>query len=111
MNWTETIVSKVTPDTPKPVVVIDTEQYLRLAEIQKQIAERNYELLFASNELDARILFEKKCRNHFKIIHAVECAYEPLADIKIDSIYVELNPKQIFPNLDSKALSGLSYNA
>jgi|GEM_PF-2596469 len=111
MNWTQTIVNKVTPDTPKPVVAVDTEQYLRLSEIQKQVAGLGYELLFAEDELEARVLFETKCRNHFKIILAVECAYEPLADIKADCIFVVLNPKQLFPNLDPKALSGLSYNA
>jgi hypothetical protein len=45
-RWFEKIIEMVTPSTQKPIIVIDTQKYLEIGEIQERLNQEEYSLIF-----------------------------------------------------------------
>lgn len=108
-RWFETIIQKVTPSTTKPIVVLDSFGFLNFAEVQKQLTEQGYSLIFAEPNIQARMKYELEVKNRENTILVISGKYNLVDDIKAFSFIVELNPREIFRNFDEKAIKGLSF--
>lgn len=111
MMWFDTIIQKVTPSTNKPIVVIDSQKYLEITELQERLKHDDYNLIFAEPGIQVRMKYELEAKGRAKTILVISGKYHLVDDIKASSFVVELKPKEIFRNFDENAIAGLSYNA
>lgn len=110
-RWFETIIQKVTPSTNKPIIVIDSQRYLEIAEVQDRLKEEEYNLVFVEPGIQVRMKYELEIKDRAKTILVISGKYSLVDDMKESAFVVELKPKEVFRNFDENAISGLSYNA
>lgn len=110
-RWFETIVEKVTPSTDKPIIVIDSQKYLEIAELRYRLRQEDYTLIFAEPGLQVRMKYELEVKDRKNTILIINGRYDLVDDMKESAFVVELKPKEVFRNFDSNAISGLNYNA
>ena len=110
-RWFEKIIEKVTPSTQKPIIVIDSQKYLEIAEIQERLKKEEFNLIFSEPSIQVRMKYELEVRDREKTILVIKGKYPLVDDMKESAFVVELRPKEIFRNFDENAILGLSYNA
>lgn len=110
-RWFETIIQKVTPSTNKPIIVIDSQKYLEITEVQDRLTQEYYKLIFVKPGIQVRMEYELEVKGREKTILVITGKYSLVDDMKESAFVVELKPKDIFRNFDENAISGLSFNA
>ena len=110
-RWFETIIQKVTPSTDKPIIVIDSQKYLEISEVQDRLIQEDYKLIFVEPGIQVRMKYELEVRDREKTILVITGKYSLIDDMKASAFVVDLNPKEVFRNFDENAISGLSFNA
>lgn len=110
-RWFETIIQKVTPSTNKPIIVIDSQKYLEITEVQDRLAQEDYKLIFVKPGIQVRMEYELEVKGKEKTILVITGKYPLVDDMKESAFVVELKPKDIFRNFDENAINGLSFNA
>lgn len=110
-RWFETIIQKVTPSTNKPIIVIDSQKYLEIAEVRNKLTQEDYKLIFVEPGIQVRMKYELEVRDKEKTILVIKEKYPLVDDMKYSSFVIELKSKEIFRNFDENAIKGLSYNA
>lgn len=110
-RWFETIIQKVTPSTDKPIIVIDSQKYLEITEVQDRLAQEDYKLIFVKPGIQVRMEYELEVKDREKTILVITGKYPLVDDMKESAFVVELKPKDIFRNFDENAINGLSFNA
>lgn len=110
-RWFEKIIEMVTPSTQKPIIVIDSQKYLEITEIQERLNQEEYSLIFSEPGIQVRMKYELEVKNRTKTILIINGKYPLVDDMKESSFIVELKPKEVFRNFDENAITGLSYNA
>ena len=110
-RWFETIIQKVTPSTNKPIIVIDSQKYLEIAEVRNKLTQEDYKLIFVEPGIQVRMKYELEVRDKEKTILVIKGKYPLVDDMKYSSFVIELKSKEIFRNFDENAIKGLSYNA
>lgn len=110
-RWFETIIQKVTPSTNKPIIVIDSQKYLEITEVQDRLTQEYYKLIFVKPGIQVRMEYELEVKGREKTILIITGKYPLVDDMKESAFVVELKPKDIFRNFDENAISGLSFNA
>ncbi len=110
-EWIHRLVEIVTPQSKAPVIAIDPEGLLQFPEIMTLCEQRGYSCILAKPGIEARITFELKIRDKPNILFIIEGMYKPLPDIALASKVITISLSMLFPFFDSKALSGLTYNA
>ena len=110
-RWFETIIQKVTPSTNKPIIVIDSQKYLEIAEVQDRLIQEDYKLIFVEPGIQVRMKYELEVKDREKTILVITGKYSLVDDMKESAFIVELKPKEVFRNFDENAITGLSYNA
>lgn len=110
-RWFETIIQKVTPSTNKPIIVIDSQKYLEITEVQDRLTQEYYKLIFVKPGIQVRMEYELEVKGREKTILVTTGKYPLVDDMKESAFVVELKPKDIFRNFDENAISGLSFNA
>lgn len=110
-RWFETIIQKVTPSTNKPIIVIDSQKYLEITEVQDRLTQEYYKLIFVKPGIQVRMEYELEVKGREKTILVITGKYPLVDDMKESAFVVELKPKDIFRNFDENAISGLSFNA
>lgn len=108
-RWFDIIIQKVTPSTDKPIIVIDSQKFLEIAELQEKLKQENYKLIFAEPNIQVRMKYELEVKNRAKTILAIKGKYSLVDDMKASSFVVELKPREIFRNFDENAIKGLNY--
>ena len=109
-RWFETIIQKVTPSTNKPIIVIDSQKYLEIKEIQDRLKQEDYNLIFVEPGIQVRMKYELEVRDREKTILVISGKYSLVDDMKESAFVVNLKPKDIFRNFDENAINGLNYN-
>ena len=109
-RWFETIIQKVTPSTDKPIIVIDSQKYLEITEVQDRLTQEDYKLIFVKPGIQVRMEYELEVKGREKTILVITGKYPLVDDMKESAFVVELKPKDIFRNFDENAISGLSFN-
>ena len=109
-RWFETIIQKVTPSTNKPIIVIDSQKYLEITEVQDRLTQEDYKLIFVEPGIQVRMKYELEVRDRKKTILVISGKYTLVDDMKESAFVVELKPKEVFRNFDENAINGLNYN-
>ena len=109
-RWFETIIQKVTPSTDKPIIVIDSQKYLEISEVQDRLIQEDYKLIFVELGIRVRMKYELEVRDRNKTILVITGKYPLVDDMKESAFVVELKPKEVFRNFDENAINGLNYN-
>lgn len=110
-KWFETIIQNVTPSTNKPIIVIDSQKYLKITEVQDRLAQEDFKLIFVEPGIQVRMEYELEVKDREKTILVITGKYPLVDDMKESAFVVELKPKDIFRNFDEYAINGLSFNA
>ena len=110
-RWFETIIQKVTPSTNKPIIIIDSQKYLEITEVQDRLAQEDYKIIFVEPGIQVRMEYELEVKGREKTILVITGKYPLVDDMKESAFVVELKPKDIFRNFDKNAINGLSFNA
>lgn len=110
-RWFETIIQKVTPSTNKPIIVIDSQKYLEITEVQDRLIQEDYKVNFVEPGIQVRMKYELEVKGRKKTILVITGKYPLVDDMKESAFVVDLKPKDIFRNFDENAISGLSFNA
>ena len=110
-RWFETIIQKVTPSTDKPIIVIDSQKYLEISEVQDRLIQEDYKLIFVEPGIRVRMKYELEVRDRNKTILVITGKYTLVDDMKESAFVVDLKPKEVFRNFDENAINGLSFNA
>lgn len=110
-RWFETIIQKVTPSTNKPIIVIDSQKYLEITEVQDRLTQEDYKIIFVEPGIQVRMEYELEVKGREKTILVITGKYPLVDDMKESAFVVDLKPKDIFRNFDENAISGLSFNA
>ena len=109
-SWFDTIIQKVTPSTNKPIIVIDSQKYLEIPEIQERLKQEDFNLIFAEPDIQVRMKYELEVKEQTKTILDIKGKYSLIDDMKESAFVIELKPKEIFRNFDENAILGLNYN-
>lgn len=111
-SWADKYREIISSNDAPHVIVADNDNLLAYDELQKYIQDEGFQILHAKSGLDVRCLFELQMRdNPDKILIVAPPQYKPLPDITSSVRYLSLGLKELFPNLDSESLRGLSFNA
>ena len=108
-RWFDTIIQKVTPSTNRPIIVIDSQKYFEIAELQERLKQEDYNLIFAEPNIQVRMKYELEVKDREKTILVINGKYSLVDDMKASSFVVELKSKEIFRNFDENAVRGLNY--
>lgn len=108
-RWFETIIQKVTPSTNKPIIVIDSQKYLEITEVQDRLTQEYYKLIFVKPGIQVRMEYELEVKGREKTILVITGKYSLIDDMKESAFVVELKSREIFRNFDENAISGLNY--
>ena len=109
MRWFDRILQLVTPQTEKPVIVIDTQGFLLLPEFQARLCREGYELVFASPGIEARMKYELDVRGKKNAMLIITGWQRLVDDMKLSAFAIDLRARDVFRNFDEKAIKGLSY--
>ena len=109
-SWFDKIIQKVTPSTNKPIIVIDSQKYLEIPEIQERLKQEDFNLIFAEPDIQVRMKYELEVKDQTKTILDIKGKYSLIDDMKESAFVIELKPKEIFRNFDENAILGLNYN-
>jgi hypothetical protein len=111
-NWVDNYISKIYSSHKNHVLICDKDNLFAYDELISEISNNGYNVLIAHSDLDVRILYEIKLNgNSDKFLLVAPPKYFPLPDILNNVHFVEVGFSDLFPNLDAKAISGLSFNA
>lgn len=111
-NWIEKYKSLVVSSHKKHIVVADADNLFAYAELNNAFEKEGYTVIRVNSELEIRIQFELKVRSSEKpCIIVAPPSYSPLPDIDEKVNFKKIGLSHLFPNLDAKAINGLSFNA
>src|SRR5436305_530501 len=111
-NWTDKYLRLITSTYKHNIILDDQDNLLQYEELRSLIMETGYQLLEAKNDFDVRLIYELKVNgSEGKSIIVAPVGYKPLPDIRKNVHFQQIGLSQLFPNLDSTAIKGLSYNA
>ena len=74
-KWFETIIQKVTPSTNKPIIVIDSQKYLEITEVQDRLRQEDYKLIFVEPGIQVRMEYELDVKDREKTLLVITGKY------------------------------------
>ncbi|WP_191907028.1 BREX-3 system phosphatase PglZ [Adhaeribacter soli] len=110
-NWIDKFKKLVIPSHKKHILIADIDNLFEYEELGHAFESDGYTIQIAKTDLEGRLQFELFNRDTEKLLLVVPVSYYPLPDIEMQVHYQAIGLYQLFPNLDSKAIKGLSYNA
>ncbi len=111
-NWVDKYLDKLLPGHTTHIIVNDIDGLLKYDELSQAVQDLGYSIIHVHSALEARIQFELEMRDSpRRVVLAVQFAYKPLSDMLMQSWFVTIGFKDLFPYFDCKALSGMSFNA
>lgn len=111
-SWIEKYKKLIISSHKKHIIVADQDNLFEYPELLQAFENEDFTLIKAKSCLDVRIQFELKARESkspYLIIAPSD--YFPLPDIEEKVNFRKIGLSHLFPNLDSKAIKGLSFNA
>ena len=111
-NWTDKYKKLVISSHKQHIIVADQDNLFEYAELNQAFVNEGYTILSAKTDLEIRVCFELEVRDsESKYLLVAPAKYAPLPDIETQVNYQAVGLPQLFPNLDAKAIKGLSFNA
>jgi hypothetical protein len=111
-NWVDKYKKLVIASHKKHVVVADIDNLFAYPELRHAFELDGYTVTHCKSDLALRIQFELLVReSETKHLLVAPADFKPLPDLEEEVHFQAVGLPQLFPNLDAKALSGLSFNA
>jgi hypothetical protein len=111
-NWIDKYKKLVISSHKQHIIVADQDNLFEYEELKQAFDNEGYIILTAKTDLAVRLHFELQVRNsENKYLIIAPNIYNPLPDIEMKVHFQAIGLPQLFPNLDAKAIKGLSFNA
>ena len=111
-NWIDKYKKLVVSSYKPHVIIADVDGLFAYSELKQALEIEGYRIIVASTDLDVRVQFELNVRDsENKFLIVAPATYSPMPDIGLQVHCIAVSLQNIFPNLDSKAIKGLSFNA
>ena len=111
-NWVDKYKRLVISSHKQHNIVADQDNLFDYAELMSAFENDGYTILNCKTDLAVRLSFELQVRDtDKKALIIAPAAYRPLPDIETQVHFQSIGLPQLFPNLDAKAIKGLSFNA
>lgn len=111
-NWIDKYKKLVISSYKLHIIVADLDNLFEYIELKKAFENEGYNILIAKTDLAVRINFELHVRNTTdKYLIVAPSNYNLLPDIEMHVHFQTVGLSNLFPNLDGKAIKGLSFNA
>lgn len=111
-NWVDKYQKLVISSHKQHIIVADQDNLFEYAELRQTFKNEGYSILSCKTGLAVRLVFELQVReSNNKYLIIAPAAYKALPDIEISVHFQAIGLPQLFPNLDAKAIKGLSFNA
>jgi len=111
-NWVDKCKRLVVSSHKKHIIVADQDNLFDYTELRQAFENEGYNILNCKTDLAVRLVFELQARDsENKLLIVAPASYHPLPDIEILIHFQPVGLPQLFPNLDAKAIKGLSFNA
>jgi hypothetical protein len=106
------ILSIVISSAKSLVIAADEDDLFHFPELIQAFENKNFKIIRAENNLDARIKFELEMRGQTgDILLVTPPDYFPLPDIEECVHFARVGLKDLFPRLSSKVIKGLSFDS
>jgi hypothetical protein len=111
-NWVDKYKKLVISSHKQHIIVADQDNLWGYAELNQAFEYDGYTILGCKTDLSVRLVFELQVRDSDKkYLIIAPATYRPLPDIEKLVHFQPVGLSQLFPNLDVKAIKGLSFNA
>lgn len=111
-NWVDNYKKLVVSSHKRHIVVADQDGLFEYAELHQSFESEGYTIVRCASELAVRLVFELQLReSDTGYLIVAPTSYRPLPDIEMKVHFQSVGLPQLFPNLDAKAIKGLSFNA
>ena len=111
-NWIDKYKNIVVATHKQHIIVADLDNLFEYPELTNAFESEGFHVILSKTELNVRVQFELQVReseNRFLIVAPAN--YRPLPDLEMQVNFQAIGLAQLFPNLDAKAIKGLSFNA
>jgi len=111
-NWIDKYRKLVIPSHKLHIIVADLDNLFEYTELRQAFENDGFKILIAKTGLAVRLYFELQARDsESKYLIIAPASYYPLPDIEMYFHFQAIGLQNLFPNLDTKAIKGLSFNA
>jgi PglZ domain len=111
-NWIDKYKKLVISSHKQHIIIADQDNLFEYEELQQAFENDGFKLITCKTALAVRLAFELQVREASdKYLIIAPSNYFPLPDIEMLVHFQALGLTKLFPNLDSKAIKGLSFNA
>jgi PglZ domain len=111
-NWIDKYKKLVISSHKQHIIIADQDSLFEYEELQQAFENDGFKLITCKTALAVRLAFELQVREaSAKYLIIAPSNYFPLPDIEMLVHFQALGLTKLFPNLDSKAIKGLSFNA
>jgi hypothetical protein len=111
-NWVDKYKKLVISSHKQHIIVADQDNLFGYAELTQAFENDGYTIHGCKTDLPVRLVFELQVRDsNKKNLIIAPATYKPLPDIELLVHFQPIGLSQLFPNLDAKAIKGLSFNA
>ena len=111
-NWIDKYKKLVISSHKQHIIIADQDNLFEYEELQQAFENDGFKLITCKTALAVRLSFELQVRESTdKYLIIAPSNYFPLPDIEMLVHFQALGLTKLFPNLDAKAIKGLSFNA
>ena len=111
-NWIDKYKKLVISSHKQQIIIADQDNLFEYEELQQAFENDGFKLITCKTALAVRLAFELEVRDASdKYLIIAPSNYFPLPDIEMLVHFQALGLTKLFPNLDAKAIKGLSFNA
>ena len=111
-NWIDKYKKLVISSHKQHIIIADQDSLFEYEELQQAFENDGFKLITCKTALAVRLAFELEVRDaSAKYLIIAPSNYFPLPDIEMLVHFQALGLTKLFPNLDAKAIKGLSFNA
>lgn len=111
-NWIDKYKKLVISSHKQHIIIADQDSLFEYEELQQAFENDGFKLITCKTSLAVRLAFELQVREASdKYLIIAPSNYFPLPDIEMLVHFQALGLTKLFPNLDAKAIKGLSFNA
>lgn len=111
-NWIDKYKKLVISSHKQHIIIADQDNLFEYEELQQAFENDGFKLITCKTALAVRLAFELQVRESTdKYLIIAPSNYFPLPDIEMLVHFQALGLTKLFPNLDAKAIKGLSFNA
>lgn len=111
-NWIDKYKKLVISSHKQHIIIADQDNLFEYDELQQAFESEGFSLITCKTDLAVRLAFELQVREaSAKYLIIAPSNYLPLPDIEMLVHFQAMGLPKLFPNLDAKAIKGLSFNA